>query len=128
MGSWGLCAFTEETLTRHRHTGRGDSQGPRSKMLSYALFLSCPFLFFFFLPSHACSRQKFLGQGWNLHQSSDNAGSLAGRPPGIPSLLPHLFFLSFLPSFLPCIFLSPFFKINGPYIHGHQKQRQQKQK
>ena len=38
---------------------------------------------FFFLICHSCSLWKFLGQGWNLHHSSDNARSLMARPPGV---------------------------------------------
>ena len=46
------------------------------------------FSFFPFSPLHTLGMEKFLGQGLNLHPSSDNAGCLATRQPGNYSFLP----------------------------------------
>ena len=42
-----------------------------------------PFIYLF---SHSHSMHKFLGQGSNPCQSSDNTGSLTSKPPGNPKL------------------------------------------
>ena len=42
---------------------------------------------------HTLSMQKFLGQGWNSHHSSDNARSLITRPAGNSFFFPSLLLL-----------------------------------
>ena len=46
----------------------------------FGLFLNLELDFFFL--GLVCSMRKFLGQGSNPHNSSDNAGFLNTRPPG----------------------------------------------